>query len=390
MRPRPGSHLSSRAAAVALASLLVAGLLSVGPATAHVFTKTDGNDTRSKLDIRASTVSHTSTSVVYKIRTYESWTPASLQNDSSLVVFIDKNNDRAYERCAIIFYASRLRGLLTNCRRQIVRNLPVAKLNPTTAKVTIPKGQTGLVYWWATGTYWEGAAPCRNGCIDYSPNFFPDILHDLVAPNVSMSTTTLRTWENSTTANFTFPFTVNDAHSGIDTWKVQRRRFESTTWVTVKSGTGGGAKSPTIAGTEGTRRNYRVVATDRHGNKKVGPVRRVYIPVDDETLDPGSFSSPPTSIVDIEAFGGSYSLMSATHVFTYSFTPTGSDCTFELIGSGSGTWNVSVTIDGGAPTVLTPPGGGQRRTLYSDSSCGSSYEFTVNSGDGFAVDAVLG
>ena len=93
MRARPGSHPSSRAAVVALASLLVAGMLSVGPASAHSFTKSDGNDSPGKLDIRSSNVSHTSTSIVFKIRTYEPWTPASLQDDSFLVVQIDKNNE---------------------------------------------------------------------------------------------------------------------------------------------------------------------------------------------------------------------------------------------------------------------------------------------------------
>jgi hypothetical protein len=68
-RPRP--HPSSRAAVLALASLLVAGLLSVGPARAHSFTKSDGNDTPGRLDIRSSNVSHTSTSIAFKIRTYE-------------------------------------------------------------------------------------------------------------------------------------------------------------------------------------------------------------------------------------------------------------------------------------------------------------------------------
>ena len=98
MRARPGSHPSSRAAVVALASLLVAGLLSVGPARAHTFTKSDGNDVPGKLDIRASTISHTSTSIVFRIRTYETWTPASLQDDSFL--FVGTRGNRALRQDA--------------------------------------------------------------------------------------------------------------------------------------------------------------------------------------------------------------------------------------------------------------------------------------------------
>ena len=42
----------------AAASLLVAGLVSTGPASAHTFTKTDGNDSPGKLDIRTASVGH--------------------------------------------------------------------------------------------------------------------------------------------------------------------------------------------------------------------------------------------------------------------------------------------------------------------------------------------
>ena len=70
------------------------GVLGTGPAAAHTFTKNDGNDSPGKLDLRAVSVSHTSTAVVHKVKTYDAWTPRSLGNDSFFIIQIDKNNDR--------------------------------------------------------------------------------------------------------------------------------------------------------------------------------------------------------------------------------------------------------------------------------------------------------
>ena len=126
----------------AVAILLVMGMLSASPAAAHNFTKTDGNDSPGRLDIRTASVRHTSTTVVHIVRTYNAWTPQSLGNDSFFVIQIDKNNNRVYERCAFIFYTNRLRGSLSNCGARFIRYLPVAKLSGTTARVTIPKSES--------------------------------------------------------------------------------------------------------------------------------------------------------------------------------------------------------------------------------------------------------
>jgi hypothetical protein len=130
---------------------------------------------------------------------------------------------------------------------------------------------------------------------------------------------------------------------------------------------------------------------DKHANYRNGPGRVVYIPTDDDDLDPLDFSTAPTSTPDTDAFGGAYSAMAASDVFTYSFTPPPGDCTFEIVGPGAGDWSVSVVADAGAPEVITAPGSGDRLTLYTDDSCAATtYEVTVVSGSGFAIDAVLG
>ena len=390
MSGRAKPHRSwSQLVLAGIALALVSGVMVAGPVAAHTFTRNDGNDSPGKLDLRSVSVSHTSTAVVHKVRTYEAWTPRSLGNDSFFLIQIDKNNtvEGVYERCAFIFYTTRLRGSLTNCGSQFIRYLPVAKLSAAVAKITIPKSQTGNVYWWAGASRWDGPAPCRRGCIDFTPNDFPDMLHDMIPPVVNLTTTPLRVWESSTTPDFTFPFTVTDAHTGIQSWTVQRREVGSASWTFVVSGPGGGAKSPDIVGVEGTRFDYRVVARDRQGNVRTSLSRRVYIPTDDDALV-GEFSPAPETATDATAFGGTYSEMSSG---TFTHTRTGTDCLFELIGPGSGTWEVTVTADGGTPATLNADSFDDlpRQTLYSDSTCATTYVVTWVAGT-FGLDAVLG
>ena len=197
--PRHSSpRRSSRYLLAAIALLLVAGACLAGPASAHTFTRNDANDSASKIDLRSVSVSHTSTSVVHSVRTWNSWTPASLQHDSFFLIGINKDNDAAYERCAFIYYTNRLRGQLSNCGSQFIRYLTVSKVNPTTAKITIPKSQVGAVYEWYGGEFLgRGERRVVNVCRDFAPNTLPDILHDLKPPVATLEATTdVRVWED--------------------------------------------------------------------------------------------------------------------------------------------------------------------------------------------------
>jgi hypothetical protein len=377
----------------AVAFLLVMGMLPTGPASAHTYTKSDPDDTRGLLDLRSASVAHTSTQVVHSFRTFAGWAPRDLgQISSAFIIGIDKNNDASQaERCVFVFFKSRLRATLFNCiNGGVIGPVPVSKPNRTTVKVKIPKTQTGLSYRWAVISLYFEKKPCLNGCFDGVPNLSGFILHDLIPPSVTMDTDTIRVWGSDTDATFDFPFSVSDTGgAGVATWRVQKRKPGGVWENTGVSGIGGGSKNPTVPGEEGTRNQYRVVVVDKHANRTIGPARLVYIPTDDDDLDPLDFSATPTPVDDVLAFGGSYSEMAASDVFTYTFTPTGGDCTFELVGPGAGDWSVTVEADG-APTVIAAPGGGQRQTLYSDDSCATTYEVTVDSGSGFAIDAVLG
>ena len=376
-----------------VALLLVTGLLSSGPAGAHTFKKSDGDDSLGRLDIRTASVGHGNNKVVHTVRTFEGWSPKSLGKDSFFIVEIDKNFDDDFEQCAFIFFAGgRLRGSLTNCRRTFIRPLPVSKPSKASAQITIPTANTGGAYRWVVFSFWSGLpARCSDVCFDAAPNRPPPILHDLIPPSVAMDIDPLRVWETHTEADFFFPFTVSDSGgAGVKTWTVQLQSIGSGSWTNVATGKSGGAQTPLIDGTEGTRLDYRVFVSDKQGNNTADPVRRVYIPTDDDTLDPADFSAPPTPIGNFDAFGGTYSLMLMSAVWTYEFSP-GDDCTFEVIGTGFGDWQVRVTPTGGSPQDLTDDQfpSTSRVTIYSDSTCASGYQLSVVSGS-FGLDAVLG
>lgn len=314
--------------------------------------------------------------------------------DSFLVVWIDTNFDNDFERCAFIYHRGRLRGSMSNCRRTFIRSLRVSKPTASSAAVRIPRGELPGAYRWVAVSFWTGApARCSSTCFDAAPNRPPPILHDLTPPTVSMSTADLLAW-GSGTSTFPFPFSVSDTGAGVGTWTVQRRAIGSTTFANVVQGSSGGNKSPQVSAPPG-RYEFRVVAKDRHGNQDVGPLRRVYVPRDDDELEPeGVFTPPPAATTpDVTAWGGAYSVLDASGgpaSFMYTWTP-GSDCLFALIGPGSATWDITITPLDRAPVTRSQDDvtNAPRQTIYSDTSCATSYTVTVNSG-AFGLDAVLG
>jgi len=390
-------HRSSRYLFAAIALLLVLSL-PAGPATAHSFTRNDANDSASKIDLRSVSVSHTSTSVVHAVRTWNSWTPASLQHDSFFLIGINKDNDAAYERCAFIYYTTRLRGQLSNCGSQFIRYLTVAKVNATTAKITIPKSQLGPAYEWYGGSFWVGARPCRNVCRDFAPNTLPDILHDLTPPVVAMDGSQINTWEVSTTSTFSFPFTVSDAHSGIASWTVQRRSLESTdgVWSDVVTGSTSGAIAPDIAGTGG-RFEYRVRAWDKQGNQRTGQTRWVFEATDvDELLGPGVFDPAATPVANVDAFGGDYVPLQDpgdSYEWTYVYPDDGFSRAIRFIGPGTGDWVVELFINGNSVDTISadslPDAQRQLIRFWTTASDDLTFRFELVSGAGFGIDAVL-
>jgi hypothetical protein len=338
----------------AVALMLVAGLLSAGPVAAHTFTRNDGNDSPGKLDLRSVSVSHTSTGVVHKIRTYGKWTARSLGRDSFFIFQIDKDNrdepirDR-YERCAFIFFAGgRLRGSLTNCGSQFIRYLPVAKVSGTVAKITIPKSQTGKVYWWAVASLWDGPAPCGNGCIDFAPNNFPDVLHDLARPSVVIDAFSTISTDFSASTTIPIGFTATDTGgSGIRNWKVQSSPLGSLPWTTRAEGTGGGSQIGNVVLQEGSSYFIRALAWDKHGNMDTSATRMLRVPFDDSNGMMVYSDSWVVDNTDAEYFLSSHHVGDAGDSVTFTVTGEGIS-----IVSGPGTGTVSMTVDGAdGPTL---------------------------------------
>lgn len=226
----------------ALALLLVSGLLSASPSAAHTFTKKDGDDTPSRLDIRSASVEHLGRTVVHTVRTYEGWTPKNLGKDSFVVFEIDKDFDNDFEQCAFIFFAGgKLRGSLTHCRQTFIRSLNVAKAAKAVASIKIPTENTGQVYRWVVFSFWTGlAARCSDLCFDAAPNRPPPIIHDLKPPVVTMPEPLfVRVSDSGTTSDFPFPFGVSDAHSSVSSWTIQRSpAFGHAVWTAVFRGAG--------------------------------------------------------------------------------------------------------------------------------------------------------
>jgi hypothetical protein len=384
-----GRHTSRRSLLATVALLLVSALLSAAPASGHTFTKNDANDSPSKIDLRSVSVSHTTNGVVHKVTTWNSWTPVSLQHDSFFVIGINKDSDPAYERCAFIYFTSKLRAQLSNCGSQFISFLPVAKASGTTAKVTIPKNQVGGAYKWYGVSFWTGAAPCRNTCADFAPNTLPDILHDLTLPTIALEVEPLWVWTESTTPDFMFPFSVDDAHSGVESWSLQRRPEGEASWTTIESGLTGGSQNVAVTGDAG-RWTYRVVATDRQGNVRT-KARSVIVPLDDVDLDPTAFTGTPLSVDHAEAFGGSYTEIDAQEGFSYTPDPT-TPCEFILIGPGTGSWVVQVSNGGSVTTrFATDLPDDQRLTLFDiDCTSTTAINVIVTTGGGFGIDAIVG
>ena len=382
----------------ALTLLLVSGLLSANPLAAHTFTKKDGDDSRSRLDIRSASVEHRGRTVVHTVRTYEGWTEKSLGKDSFFVVEFDKNFDNDFEQCAFIFFAGgKLRGSLTNCRRTFIRSLNVAKASKAVASIKIPTENTGQVYRWVVFSFWTGLpARCSDLCFDAAPNRPPPILHDLVPPVVTMpESNLLRAWDVGTTSDFAFPFEVTDAPSGVGSWTIQQSPASgSPVWTNVFSGTGSGSVSPTIVGTSPGRYEFRVLAVDKQGNEVIGVPRHVHVPTDVSPAGPGEFSDAgAVETPDPDAWGGGFVPLDATESFTFTFTdPTGCGWV-QLIGPGSGNWEVEISIGGSIrPILASSLDDSQRQTLWSEGcvTSGTIFILTVVSGDGFGIDAIVG
>lgn len=326
-------------------------------------------------------------------------TSRSLGNDSFFIIGVDKNFNNDFERCAFIFFAGgRVRGSLTNCGRTYIRQLPVAKPSATAARVTIPTADTGRAYRWVAFSYWTGRpARCSDLCFDAAPNRPPPILHDLIPPVVTMPTTPLRIWNTSDAATFDFPFSLSDQHAGVKSWSVQSAPIGTSAWTIEAAGAGGGPQNPSVTTSGPGHFTFRVTAMDKQGNA-TAKSRMVLVPTDvADPGGPGTFTGGATTPV-VGAYGESLvALDDATDAYQLQYTHPGGSCReFDVIGPGTGDWVVhaesaELHMSGSLEAVSFDPA--QRQTLFQWGPICEGEDFTITftvmSGSGFAIDAVL-
>ena len=157
-------------------------------------------------------------------------------------------------------------------------------------------------------------------------------------------------------------------------------------------GDGRGTKEPRHHRVEGTRFDYRVVANDKQGNQKISLSRRVYIPRDDDSLGPeGVFSRRSDDRARRDRIRRVVFADVVRDVHLH-LDAGPRDCLFELIGPGSGTWDLTVTPDGGSPTNITDASfpDQPRQTLYSNDDRARRATSSPSNSGTFGLDAVLG
>ena len=170
-----------------VALLLVSAVLSAAPAAAHTFTKNDGNDSPSKIDIRSASVSQHRRAWCTRSRPGTRGHRRASSTIRSSSSSIDKDSDPDYERCAFIFYTDAAPRLALQLR-STVHPVPARRegvghdgedhdpQEPDSATSTGGRLRA------------SGSEQLRveTGASTSRRTTFPDILHDLMPPVVTM------------------------------------------------------------------------------------------------------------------------------------------------------------------------------------------------------------
>ena len=308
MRRRAGGYLAG-----VLAGLVVAAAPS--PASADERAIADGNDVAGRLDIRRATQGHVGTqAATHSVTTFRRFRSSLLRGENGLTFHFDTNGRPArFERLVFVLWTNgRLRALVSN-RRRIIGAARVSRPNGRTVRVKV---RARLLN--PAGYHWLVASFFRGG-FDVAPNQRL-AFHDLSPPAITLLSFPNPSTNASATLEFPVSFRLADA-SGIRSWALQRRLVEDAVWETVAEGRGVGTKTPEVTGEEGANYLFRVRATDRAGNTRTSPTRRVSVPLDDahEELT-GAFLGDSWHVGPIEGFLGAVQFTGAPEdTFVYQF-----------------------------------------------------------------------
>ena len=210
----------------------------------------------------------------HSVTTFRRFRSSSLRGENGFTFQFDTNGRPArFERLVFVVWTNgRLRALVSN-RRRIIGAARVSRPNARTVRVKVrerPLDPAG--HHWLVASFFSGG-------FDLAPNQRL-AFHDLTPPAITLLSFPNPSTNASATLTFPVSFQLADA-SGIRSWALQRRLVEDAVWETVAEGRGVGTKTPEVTGEEGANYVFRVRATDRAGNSRTSPTRRVSVPLDD-------------------------------------------------------------------------------------------------------------
>lgn len=349
--------MCGRARWVALAAATLAGLAGAETAPAGTNTVRDGNDRPGRLDIRAVSQGHAGSRVTHTIRTFGRW-PTALLGPSTpnyFLLVISTDSDRAPERLVLIISTpGRLVAGVFNPRGRLLGRARASRPNSRAAKVSIRRSLLGnpAGYRWQALAYYRGSSTCGGGCRDRAPNR-ARVLHDLRAPKISFPQPGV-----PQNGSYDIGFSISDLGGSGTRWRIQNRPFGTATWTTVDRGANRGPQIYSHNAAEGQDDQFRVLASDLHGNTTTSPVRTVSLPHDDTSF----------------TYGGTWTTLTpgdACFMTLHESTEVGATATYTITGryaalvapGGGGT--AQVAIDGGSPVAVDLSAfSGPRRVVF--------------------------
>jgi hypothetical protein len=275
---------SQRGALIVVTALAVF-LVATGNALADTRRVSDGNDRPGPLDIRSATHRHAGARIVHTISTFHSW-PTGLLGRNNINLFaleISTDPDRALERVVLVFFANgRMVAGVFRPSGSFIGSATASRPNSRTVRVSLLRSRLGnpVGYRWNWISQYRAVGTCSRVCLDRAPNS-GRVLHDITPPAIALTSFPAI----ATDTEYNVSFRVSDrGGAGLRHWQLQHRQLGTTGWTPMAAGTTSGLKSHHHVSSQGTDDQFRVVAADRHGNRRVSPITLVSVPFDDSEL----------------------------------------------------------------------------------------------------------